>query len=208
MFSFMFATGIENSIPTIRTAASAWTRWRSAATTSTGARTSIWCRTSASGSCATARRSTRPGSATATTTGPSPTRLCDDLKRRDIVPIADLCHFGVPDWIGNFQNPDFPELFARLRRAPSPARYPWVQLYTPVNEMFICAHVLGALRLVERAAAAPTAPSSPRSSTSSRPTCWRCRPSWRCGPTRSSSRASRRNTSTPRTRRRSAAPRS
>jgi len=33
-----------------------------------------------------------------------------DLKRRNIVPIADLCHFGVPDWVGNFQNPDFPEL--------------------------------------------------------------------------------------------------
>ena len=46
-----------------------------------------------------------------------------DLKRLDIVPIVDLCHFGVPDWIGNFQNPDFPELFAeyaaRLRRALS-----------------------------------------------------------------------------------------
>ena len=35
-----------------------------------------------------------------------------DLLRRDIVPITDLCHFGVPDWVGNFQNPDFPELFA------------------------------------------------------------------------------------------------
>ena len=46
-----------------------------------------------------------------------------DLKRRDITPIVDLCHFGVPDWIGNFQNPDFPQLFAnyaaRLRRALS-----------------------------------------------------------------------------------------
>src|SRR3954470_22263765 len=36
-----------------------------------------------------------------------------DCKRRDLLPIVDLCHFGVPDWIGNFQNPDFPELFAR-----------------------------------------------------------------------------------------------
>src|SRR5215207_1212062 len=34
-----------------------------------------------------------------------------DLQRRDIMPIADLCHFGVPDWIGDFQNPDFAELF-------------------------------------------------------------------------------------------------
>ena len=57
-----------------------------------------------------------------------------DLKRRDIVPIVDLCHFGVPDWIGNFQNPEFPALFAVYARAFA-ERFPWVQLYTPVNEM-------------------------------------------------------------------------
>ena len=62
----------------------------------------------------------------------------DDLKRRDITPIVDLCHFGVPDWIGNFQNPDFPKLFAGYA-ADFAERYHWVQLYTPVNEMFICA---------------------------------------------------------------------
>jgi beta-glucosidase len=61
-----------------------------------------------------------------------------DLKRRDIAPILDLCHFGVPDWIGDFQNPDFPQLFA-LYAGAFAERYPWVQLYTPVNEMFICA---------------------------------------------------------------------
>ena len=61
-----------------------------------------------------------------------------DLMRRDIVPIVDLCHFGVPDWIGDFQNPDFPELFAGYAKAFA-ERFPWVQLYTPVNEMFICA---------------------------------------------------------------------
>jgi beta-glucosidase/6-phospho-beta-glucosidase/beta-galactosidase len=61
-----------------------------------------------------------------------------ELRRRDITPIVDLCHFGVPDWIGNFQNPDFPELFADYAAAFA-ERYPWVQLYTPVNEMFICA---------------------------------------------------------------------
>ncbi len=62
----------------------------------------------------------------------------EDLKRRDIVPIVDLCHFGVPDFIGNFQNPDFPALFASYARDFA-IRFPWVQLYTPVNEMFICA---------------------------------------------------------------------
>ncbi|MBA2963802.1 MULTISPECIES: family 1 glycosylhydrolase [Ramlibacter] len=65
-----------------------------------------------------------------------------DLKRRDIVPIVDLCHFGVPDWVGNFQNPDFPGLFEGYARDFA-ARYPWVQLYTPVNEMFICATFSG-----------------------------------------------------------------
>jgi beta-glucosidase/6-phospho-beta-glucosidase/beta-galactosidase len=44
----------------------------------------------------------------------------------------------VPDWIGNFQNPDFPQLFERYA-GDFARRYPWVQLYTPVNEMFICA---------------------------------------------------------------------
>ncbi|MBW8811953.1 MAG: glycoside hydrolase family 1 protein [Caulobacterales bacterium] len=61
-----------------------------------------------------------------------------ELRRRNIIPIVDLCHFGVPDWIGDFQNPDFPEQFARYARAFA-ERFRWVQLYTPVNEMFICA---------------------------------------------------------------------
>src|SRR5213082_2652373 len=61
-----------------------------------------------------------------------------ELKRRDITPIVDLCHFGIPDWIGNFQNPDFPRLFAAYA-GEFAERFPWVQLYTPINEMFICA---------------------------------------------------------------------
>jgi len=60
------------------------------------------------------------------------------LRRREILPIVDLCHFGVPDWIGDFQNPDLPELFAGYARDFA-MRFPWVQLYTPVNEMFVCA---------------------------------------------------------------------
>lgn len=60
------------------------------------------------------------------------------LRELDIAPIADLCHFGVPDWIGDFQNPDFPEHFASYAKEFA-KRYPWIQLYTPVNEMFICA---------------------------------------------------------------------
>lgn len=61
-----------------------------------------------------------------------------DLFRRDILPIVDLCHFGIPDWLGNFQNPDFPELFAQYAKEFA-KRFPWIQLYTPMNEMFICA---------------------------------------------------------------------
>ncbi len=61
-----------------------------------------------------------------------------ELKQRHITPITDLCHFGLPDWIGNFQNPDFPELFAGYARAFA-ERFAWLQLYTPVNEMYICA---------------------------------------------------------------------
>jgi hypothetical protein len=52
-----------------------------------------------------------------------------ELRRLGIRPIVDLCHFGVPDWIGDFQNPDFPALFADYARAFA-ARFPWVQLYT------------------------------------------------------------------------------
>jgi beta-glucosidase len=52
--------------------------------------------------------------------------------------IADLCHFGVPDWAGNFQNADWPPLFAAYAGAFA-RRYPWVRFYTPVNEIFIAA---------------------------------------------------------------------
>ena len=61
-----------------------------------------------------------------------------ELRRRGIAPIVDLCHFGLPDWLGNFQNPDFPALFAGYARAFA-RRFPWVQFYTPVNEIYVCA---------------------------------------------------------------------
>src|SRR5262249_4892174 len=51
---------------------------------------------------------------------------------------VDLCHFGVPDWIGDFQNPDWPQLFAEYALAFA-RRFPWVRLYTPVNEIYVCA---------------------------------------------------------------------
>jgi beta-glucosidase/6-phospho-beta-glucosidase/beta-galactosidase len=65
-----------------------------------------------------------------------------ELRRLEITPIADLCHFGVPDWLGNFQNPDWPELFAAYARAFAD-RYPWVRFYPPVNEIFVTATFSG-----------------------------------------------------------------
>ena len=60
------------------------------------------------------------------------------LKKQNVTVIADLCHFGVPDWIGNFQNPDWPNLFMEYVEAFA-RRFPWIRFYTPVNEIFIAA---------------------------------------------------------------------
>src|ERR1051325_631520 len=60
------------------------------------------------------------------------------LHQQKVTLIVDLCHFGVPDWIGNFQNSDWPKLFAEYAEAFA-SRFPWVRFYTPVNEIFIAA---------------------------------------------------------------------
>lgn len=60
------------------------------------------------------------------------------LQELNITPIVDLCHFGVPDWIGNFQNPEWPIHFAQYAKAFA-KRFPYIQFYTPVNEIFIAA---------------------------------------------------------------------
>ena len=70
------------------------------------------------------------------------------LNELGIKPIADLCHFGVPDWIGSFQNTDWPRLFAAYAKAFI-EHYPWVRFVTPINEIHIAATFLGAVRLVE-----------------------------------------------------------
>jgi beta-glucosidase len=135
---FMFATGIENSIPTIDNGkirvdemdkCGHYTHWRSdfELTSQLGI------------------RFLRYGPPLYKTfCGPGrydwsfPDESFAELHRLGLVPIVDLCHFGVPDWMGNFQNPDFPALFAQYARAFA-ERYSWVQLYTPVNEMYVCA---------------------------------------------------------------------
>lgn len=69
--------------------------------------------------------------------------FCDEVLARmaelGLSPILDLCHFGMPDWLGNsFQNPEFPEAFAKYAAAVA-RRYRRVRLFTPVNEIYICA---------------------------------------------------------------------
>ena len=61
------------------------------------------------------------------------------LRELEITVIADLCHFGVPSWLGGFQDPAFPVLFAEYARAFA-RRYPWIRHFTPVNEIFIAAN--------------------------------------------------------------------
>ncbi len=61
-----------------------------------------------------------------------------EIRRLRITPIVDLCHFGVPDWLGNFQNPEFAPFFAEYAQAFA-RRYPWVEFYTPVNEIYVAA---------------------------------------------------------------------
>ena len=138
MFSFMFATGIENSVPTIKGGTERvdemekcgfYKHWRTdfQLVEDLGVRF---------------LRYGPPIHTVWRGVGKYDWQFTDetfnDLKKRDIVPIVDLCHFGVPDWIGNFQNPDFPALFEAYAREFA-IRFPWVQLYTPINEMYICA---------------------------------------------------------------------
>jgi beta-glucosidase/6-phospho-beta-glucosidase/beta-galactosidase len=64
------------------------------------------------------------------------------LKELRITPIVDLCHFGLPDWLGDFQNPEFPKYFAEYAKEFA-LRFPYLQYYTPVNEIFITAMFSG-----------------------------------------------------------------
>ena len=61
-----------------------------------------------------------------------------EMQRLGITPVLDLMHFGVPDWLGNFQNPDLPVHFADYCEQVA-KRYPWVRYYTPVNEIYVTA---------------------------------------------------------------------
>lgn len=66
-----------------------------------------------------------------------------EMRRLGIVPIIDLLHFGLPDWLGDFQNPSWPDHFGDYAYAFA-ERYPWVRYYTPVNEIYVTALFSGA----------------------------------------------------------------
>ncbi|MGI8509679.1 MAG: family 1 glycosylhydrolase [Gemmatimonadaceae bacterium] len=134
---FMFATGIENSYPTLRSGSRIdqmdkcghYARWEEdfALVREMGI------------------KALRYGPAYYRT-HPAPNRFdwstCDDqmhrLRSLGIEVIADLCHFGVPSWLGGFQDAAFPVLFAQYAGAFA-RRYPWVRYFTPVHEIFVCA---------------------------------------------------------------------
>ncbi len=60
------------------------------------------------------------------------------IKKLELTPILDLMHFGVPDWVGDYQNPELPIHFAKYCAAVA-RRYPWVRYYTPINEIYVTA---------------------------------------------------------------------
>lgn len=62
------------------------------------------------------------------------------MQQLGIRPIIDFCHFGLPDWLENFQNPHVPEALGAYAGAFA-KRYPWIGHYTPINEMYVCARL-------------------------------------------------------------------
>ncbi|HEU5284921.1 MAG TPA: family 1 glycosylhydrolase [Sphingomicrobium sp.] len=63
-----------------------------------------------------------------------------ELRDHGPEPIVDLCHFGVPAWLGDFQNPDVARALGEYAGAFA-GRYPWVRFYTPVNEIYVSARM-------------------------------------------------------------------
>lgn len=137
MHGFMFATGIENSYPTIAGGVRVdqmekcghYERWREDLdlVRELGLHYLRW---------GPALYKTFPGP------GRYDWDWTDDvlegMRAREIEPILDLCHFGLPDWLGNFQNPDFAPHFAEYAGAFA-RRYPHFKYWTPVNEILITA---------------------------------------------------------------------
>src|SRR5688572_18881516 len=64
------------------------------------------------------------------------------LRNSRLTLIAELCSFGTPKWLGGFQDPAFPVLFADYARAFA-RRHPWVRHYMPVTRIGACARASG-----------------------------------------------------------------
>lgn len=135
MPGFMFATGVENSYPTIAGGkridemdkCGHYRRWKEdlALTHELGLEYLRW-------GPALYRTHTGPGQYDWDWTDD----VLAEMQRLKISPIVDLCHFGVPDWLGNFQNGDFPRYFAEYA-GEFAGRHPEIHYWTPINEMLI-----------------------------------------------------------------------
>jgi beta-glucosidase/6-phospho-beta-glucosidase/beta-galactosidase len=137
---FMFATGIESSYPTLESG-----RWRMDLLEAAG-HYQHW-RTDLQRVREVGLRTLRYGPPLHRVfVGPGrfDWAFCDEvvaeMQRLGIEPIMDLCHFGLPAWLGDFQNPEVPAALGQYARAFA-RRYPGVRLYTPVNEMYVCARL-------------------------------------------------------------------
>jgi hypothetical protein len=58
----------------------------------------------------------------------------EELREHGPEPIIDLCHFGVPSWLGNCQNPDIGDALAEYAGAYAD-RLPWFRFNPPVNDI-------------------------------------------------------------------------
>ncbi|RWE44490.1 MAG: glycosyl hydrolase family protein [Mesorhizobium sp.] len=64
------------------------------------------------------------------------------IRQLGMRPIAGLLHHGSgPSW-SQIVDPDFPEMFARYAALVA-QRYPWIDLYTPINEPLTTARISG-----------------------------------------------------------------
>ncbi|HEX6125366.1 MAG TPA: family 1 glycosylhydrolase [Pyrinomonadaceae bacterium] len=67
-------------------------------------------------------------------------KVFEAMRELGVEPLVDLVHFGVPDWLENFQHEALPEAMGAFARAFA-ERYDWIKFYTPVNEMYVTARM-------------------------------------------------------------------
>jgi hypothetical protein len=69
-------------------------------------------------------------------------RALETCREYDLLPVVDLCHFGLPDHLGGFCDPEWVGAFRRYVEAFC-ERYPEPRWFTPVNEPLITAFYSG-----------------------------------------------------------------